>query len=120
MSKVSHIKSIILKSGDDFVSKVELERMDYIIDTMLSELASTTNLERSQVEEAITKFEVVKRSNGRSTSATFARRQPGYGHLPWPLNCHRTSKLCWPIPDEDGNIWCIEIEYPWPCPDVFR
>lgn len=117
MNRIEHAKAFARSSGEKRVAKGGQYSSDLVIDALVAEFAKTYNLERAKIEDGITKLELHPRSNQYSSSISFARKLGGggLGHFPWPLGCHKTIELCWPFPDEDGMIACLEIEIPWPC-----
>jgi hypothetical protein len=114
MSKIEQINAVVTASADGFLSEHDVERSDYSVKAMVAEVASTVHMEPSDIEAHISKFELVRRSDGRVTSVNYGQR-PGVFHLPWPLNCHKKFEICWPQPDRD-LISCFEVEIPWTCP----
>ena len=90
---------------------VEPEKANAVIEKLVTELAAMSGMDEAEVAANLGGFTLTNVSSGPVGSIDF-RSRGRLGHLPWPLDGHKTFKICWV--DDDGNEYCLEIEIPWP------
>ncbi|MUL41420.1 hypothetical protein FZ103_09560 [Streptomonospora sp. PA3] len=88
-----------------------VERAASVVDMMLASVAEMTGVETAELDQRVTRLTVTS-GTGETRSMKI-----NHGPIPIPHDCHITIELCWPFPDEQGNIYCLQVELPWPCPD---
>jgi hypothetical protein len=127
MGAIEEIKSLLDGTFRQRYGEGYPDRVDAILGTMMKELESRSGLDRTELERRITRFELilkgaVSREGESYTRVAYMASQDGGGHegpFDWiPHDCHLKIDLCWPFPDEEGNIYCLQVELPWFCPDA--
>jgi len=124
MTTIDEIRNLVTASHSQRYGEGYPDRVDLMLNGLLKELSKRTGKEVDELHQAVTRFTMTSRGDGtkeeRSARALIYRRGLNHGPLdPWiPHTCHITIELCWPVPDEHGNIYCLEIQLPWPCPDT--
>ncbi|GAA4946103.1 hypothetical protein GCM10023224_31830 [Streptomonospora halophila] len=112
MESVADAKAVLRRwAHDSLRDEQAADQAASVLDMMLASFAQMTGVETSRLEERVRRFTVTS-GTGESRSVKL-----NHGPIPIPHECHITIELCWPFPDQQGNIYCLEIELPWPCPD---
>ncbi|GEM_PF-6504927 len=120
MSRIEQVKSLVRVILKEHKARTDADHADAMIEAMLSELQSTTGLDRSELENHISGFELKVRE-AESLFTSYQMTTPGHGPIKIPHKCHKTATICfvWPPPPAEPEYEiCIEIEYPWPCPKL--
>jgi hypothetical protein len=115
MSRVDDVKSFARNAPHEYTAEITEPSIDSMIDATIAEFHNETGMERSEVEESITKVELLRSGAGSIALRHIALRHNG-GPIPIPHKCHKKIEICWPHPEDPELEVCLEIEIPWPCP----
>ncbi|ULQ55468.1 hypothetical protein KJS94_12525 [Flavihumibacter rivuli] len=100
----------------------KLKAINQSIDAVVKQISNLTGKNQEDVGKNIKRIEI---KGGQSKNEqindvlVISREKPNH-HGPLspiiPHECHISVKLCNPLPF--GPQVCVEVELPWPCPDI--